>query len=168
MRGRQRKVDSLDNSTPVARRGRKARSLRLEIVRLPKVKEGRAQARFSARVHRRLRAPHPIQDAEGSMMNTVNEERVLAAPMRLVAETRADFRNAAVSLIEQVKHDARSVTLDLAATRELDATGLGTLVAIQSRAKQYRIGVRLVNVTDEVYTLLALTELVQLFVIERA
>lgn len=102
------------------------------------------------------------------MMNTVNEERVLAAPMRLVAETRADFRNAAVSLIEQVKHDARSVTLDLAATRELDATGLGTLVAIQSRAKQYRIGVRLVNVTDEVYTLLALTELVQLFVIERA
>lgn len=102
------------------------------------------------------------------MMNTVNEERVLAAPMRLVAETRADFRNAAVSLIEQVKHDARSITLDLAATRELDATGLGTLVAIQSRAKQYRIGVRLVNVTDEVYTLLALTELVQLFVIERA
>lgn len=102
------------------------------------------------------------------MMNTVNEERVLAAPTRLVAETRADFRNAAVSLIEQVKHDARSITLDLAATRELDATGLGTLVAIQSRAKQYRIGVRLVNVTDEVYTLLALTELVHLFVIERA
>lgn len=102
------------------------------------------------------------------MMNTVNEERVLAAPVRLVAETRAEFRNAAVNVIEQVRHEAKSITLDLAATRELDATGLGTLVAIQSRAKQYRIGVRLVNVTDEVYTLLALTELIPLFVIERA
>ncbi|MGQ0713867.1 MAG: STAS domain-containing protein [Gemmatimonadaceae bacterium] len=99
-------------------------------------------------------------------MNTVNEERVLTAPARLVAETRAEFRNAAVSLIESAGREAKAVTLDLAATREMDATGLGTLVAIQTRAKQFGLTVRLVNVTDEVYSLLVLTELVHLFVIE--
>jgi anti-anti-sigma factor len=101
-------------------------------------------------------------------MNTVNDERVLTAPPRLVAETRAEFRNAAVSMIESIGREARTITLDLAATREMDATGLGTLVAIQSRAKQFGLSVKLANVTEEVLALLALTELLHLFVIERA
>jgi len=101
-------------------------------------------------------------------MNTVNDERVLTAPTRLVAETRAEFRNAAVSMIESMAREARTITLDLAVTREMDATGLGTLVAIQNRAKQFGLSVKLVNVTDEVLTLLALTELLHLFVVESA
>ena len=101
-------------------------------------------------------------------MNTVNDERVLTAPARRVAESRAEFRNAAVSMIESIGREARTITHDLAATREMDATGLGTLVAIQSRAKQFGLNVKLANVTEEVLALLALTELLHLFVIERA
>jgi anti-anti-sigma factor len=105
---------------------------------------------------------------EGTQMNTVNEDRIVAAPERLVAETRAEFRNAAVSLIESVGREARTITLDLSMTRVMDATGLGTLVAIQTRAKQFGLTVRLANVAEEVYALLALTELLHLFAIERA
>jgi anti-anti-sigma factor len=101
-------------------------------------------------------------------MNTINEEKILTAPSRLVAETRAEFRNAAVSLIEATAREAKAIALDLAATREMDATGLGTLVAIQSRAKQLGMTVKLINVTEEVMTLLALTELLHLFVVESA
>lgn len=101
-------------------------------------------------------------------MNTINAEKILTAPSRLVAETRAEFRNAAVSMIESMARQAKAITLDLAATREMDATGLGTLVAIQNRAKQMGMTVRLVNVTEEVLTLLALTELMHLFVVESA
>jgi anti-anti-sigma factor len=101
-------------------------------------------------------------------MNTVNDERIVIAPTRLVAETRAEFRNAAVSMIELIGREARTITLDLAATREMDATGLGTLVAIQNRAKQFGLSVKLANVTEEVLALLALTELLHLFEVERA
>jgi anti-anti-sigma factor len=105
---------------------------------------------------------------EGLDMNTINEERILTAPTRLVAETRAEFRNAAVGMIESAPRQTKSITLDLALTRQMDATGLGTLVAIQSRAKQFGMTVKLVNVTEEVMTLLSLTELLHLFVIESA
>ena len=101
-------------------------------------------------------------------MNTINDEKFLTAPSRLVAETRAEFRNAAVSLIESTAREAKTIVLDLALTREIDATGLGTLVAIQSRAKQVGMSVKLVNVTQEVLTLLALTELLHLFAVESA
>jgi anti-anti-sigma factor len=101
-------------------------------------------------------------------MNTINDEKIVTAPSRLVAETRAEFRNAAVSTIESTAREAKMITLDLAATREMDATGLGTLVAIQSRAKQFGMTVKLVNVTEEVLTLLSLTELLHLFVVESA
>ena len=101
-------------------------------------------------------------------MNTINAERTVTAPSRLVAETRAEFRNMAVSTIESSAREAKVIILDLAATREMDATGLGTLVAIQNRAKQYDMTVRLANVTEEVLTLLALTELLHLFVVESA
>ena len=101
-------------------------------------------------------------------MNTINDERILTAPSRLVAETRAQFRNAAVSMIESISREAKVITLDLAVTREMDATGLGTLVAIQNCAKQFGMTVKLTNVTEEVLALLALTELLHLFVVESA
>jgi anti-anti-sigma factor len=101
-------------------------------------------------------------------MNTINDEKSVTAPSRLVAETRAEFRSAAVSMIESTARETKTITLDLADTREMDATGLGTLVAIQSRAKQFGMTVKLVNVTEEVLTLLALTELLHLFVVESA
>ena len=110
----------------------------------------------------------PDDVGEGSQMKTVNDNRVLIAPERLVAGTRAEFRSAAVKLMESMPRRSGTITLDLGATREIDATGLGTLVAIQNRAKQAGLNVKLANVTEEVHTLLALTELLHLFVIEHA
>jgi anti-anti-sigma factor len=101
-------------------------------------------------------------------MNTINAEKILTAPNRLVAETRAEFRNMAVSTIESNVRETKVIILDLAATQEMDATGLGTLVAIQNRAMQFGMTVKLANVREEVLTLLALTELLHLFVVERA
>jgi anti-anti-sigma factor len=139
-----------------------------EIVRLPKVKEVGLSARFPS-VFIAGCVPQLIDEVSRARdMNTINDEKIVTAPSRLVAETRAEFRNAAVSTIESTAREAKMITLDLAATREMDATGLGTLVAIQSRAKQFGMTVKLVNVTEEVLTLLSLTELLHLFVVESA
>jgi anti-anti-sigma factor len=139
-----------------------------EIVRLPKVKEVGPRSDFPSVFIAGVRAQLSTEVSRAREMNTINDERILTAPSRLVAETRAEFRNAAVSMIESMAREAKVITLDLAITREMDATGLGTLVAIQSRAKQFGMTVKLTNVTEEVLTLLALTELLHLFVVESA
>lgn len=139
-----------------------------EIVRLPKVKEVGPAPDFPS-VFIAGCVPQLIDEVSRAReMNTINDEKILTAPSRLVAETRAEFRNAAVSMIESTAREAKTIILDLAATREMDATGLGTLVAIQSRAKQFGMTVKLVNVAEEVLSLLALTELLHLFVVESA
>jgi anti-anti-sigma factor len=141
----------------------------MEIVRLPKVKGGRARWPGYPSVFIGGCAPQLIDSVSRAReMNTINDEKILTAPERLVAETRAEFRNVAVSAIDTAGREAKWLTLDLAATREMDATGLGTLVAIQNRAKQHGMTVKLVNVTEEVLTLLALTELMHLFFVESA
>jgi anti-anti-sigma factor len=141
----------------------------MEIVRLPKVKEVGVSVPIFLECSSPAACPSSsTMVSRARQMNTINDEKVVIAPARLVAETRAEFRNAAVSMIELIGREARTITLDLAATRQVDATGLGTLVAIQNRAKQFGLSVKLANVTEEVLALLALTELLHLFVIERA
>ena len=141
----------------------------MEIVRLPKVKEvGPPGSGFPSVFIAGCVLQLIDRVSRASEMNTINDERVLTAPTRLVAETRAQFRNAAVSMIESMSREAKVITLDLAVTREMDATGLGTLVAIQNCAKQFGMTVKLTNVTEEVLALLALTELLHLFVVESA
>ena len=140
-----------------------------EIVRLPKVKEvGPPGPVFQACSSAAACPSSSTEVSRAREMNTINDERILAAPSRLVAETRAQFRNAAVSMIESIARETKVITLDLAVTREMDATGLGTLVAIQNCAKQFGMTVKLTNVTEEVLALLALTELLHLFVVESA
>jgi anti-anti-sigma factor len=141
----------------------------MEIVRLPKVKEAGASIPLFREFSSPAARPSPSTEVSRARdMNTVNDERIVTAPPRLVAETRAEFRNAAVRMIESMGREARTITLDLAVTREMDATGLGTLVAIQTRAKEFGVSVKLVNVTEEVLALLSLTELTHLFVVESA
>jgi anti-anti-sigma factor len=141
----------------------------MEIVRLPKVKEAGASIPLFRECSSPAARPSPSTEVSRARdMNAVNEQRIVTAPARLVAETRGEFRNEAVRMIESMGRETRTITLDLAVTREMDATGLGTLVAIQTRAKQFGVRVKLVNVQEEVLTLLALTELMHLFVVESA
>src|ERR671939_1394130 len=96
---------SPDKSTPVARRGRKARSLYMEIVRLPKVSTRRERAVPMTTSLDRQTRPHLrlIRQEEPQMAMSMSthdspapmparEPNVLYAPERLVAESRTEFR----------------------------------------------------------------------------
>jgi anti-anti-sigma factor len=89
---------------------------------------------------------------------------VAHAPALLVEDTRAEFRETVVELIERASAArAAEVTIDLARTEEIDASGLGLLVLAQRRARDHRMTVRLVNVRPAVRRLMELTRLDFLF-----
>lgn len=92
---------------------------------------------------------------------------VLAAPERLVTETRLAFRRAALEHVERAARDAVArIYVDLAATRDIDASGLGVLVLLQKRARERMIATRLLNAGPAVRQMLVLTKLDYLFEIE--
>ena len=57
---------------------------------------------------------------------------ILAAPERLVTDTRLEFRRVALEHVERAAHVATPrIFVDLSATRDIDASGLGVLVLLQ-------------------------------------
>ncbi len=92
---------------------------------------------------------------------------ILRAPAKLVAETRLDFRRAALSHLERVlERSLTRVIVDLDATNEIDASGLGVLVLLQKRAREKMIATRLMNAPLSVRRMLTLTKLDYLFELE--
>lgn len=90
----------------------------------------------------------------------------LAAPTHLVADTRAEFRAAALEHLEHASRiGAHTLVIDLAATTEIDASGLGILVLLQKRARERGMGTSLEHPSDELRRMLALTRLDYLFAI---
>ena len=91
----------------------------------------------------------------------------LEAPTRLIADTRAEFRRAALACLDAVlsAHRAR-VVVDLSHTSEIDASGLGVLVLLQKRAREARVTTSLRHAPPSVRQILALTRLDYLFDIE--
>lgn len=88
----------------------------------------------------------------------------LTAPERLVADTRAAFRQAALAFIDQsARDDWPSVDIDLGPTLEIDASGLGILVLVERRARAHGLSTRLLRAREPVRRLLALTKLDDLF-----
>jgi anti-anti-sigma factor len=93
--------------------------------------------------------------------------QVLAAPDRLVTETRLEFRRAALEHVERAAQEsATRIYVDLGATREIDASGLGVLVLLQKRARERMIATRLLNAGQAVRQMLLLTKLDYLFEVE--
>jgi anti-anti-sigma factor len=89
---------------------------------------------------------------------------IAQAPPQLVEDTRAGFREVVVELITRAAAArADEITIDLAATEEVDASGLGLLVLAQRRARDHKMTVRLVNVRSSVRQLMELTRLDFLF-----
>jgi len=89
---------------------------------------------------------------------------VLEAPERLVTDTRLAFRRAALEHIERaVEESAVRIFVDLGATKEIDASGLGVLVLLQKRARERMIATRLLNAGPSVRQMLMLTKLDYLF-----
>jgi anti-anti-sigma factor len=92
---------------------------------------------------------------------------VLNAPSRMVADTRLDFRRAALEHLERaIQRSATRVAVDLSHTVEIDASGLGVLVLLQKRARERMIAIRLINAPSSVKQMLELTKLDYLFELE--
>lgn len=93
-----------------------------------------------------------------------SSSEVLAAPSKLVSETRADFRKMALDYLGRVSASGESAAVvNLSGTTDVDASGLGILVLIQKRAKEAGLTLRLSEVPSNVKYLLVLTKLDHLF-----
>jgi anti-anti-sigma regulatory factor len=89
---------------------------------------------------------------------------MLAAPERLVTETRTEFRAALLQQIEDPHIDgAGTLCIDFGRTVEIDASGLGVLVVAQRSAKALDRSLCLVDAGMPVRALLARTRLDLLF-----
>ena len=88
----------------------------------------------------------------------------LVPPSRLVADTRAEFRRSALDHVSQAaaRGEAR-ISVDLAGTTEIDASGLGILLFVNTRAREHGLSTHLVNVPQSVRALLELTKLSHIF-----
>ena len=95
------------------------------------------------------------------MSNTID---ALIPPSRLVADTRAEFRRSALEHVAQAaaRGDSR-ITVDLSATVEIDASGLGILLFVNTRAREHGLTTHLVSVPQSVRALLDLTKLSHIF-----
>ena len=88
----------------------------------------------------------------------------LIPPTRLVAETRSEFRKIALDYVAlAVARGESRITVDLSGTSEIDASGLGILLFVNSRAADQGMATHLVRVPKDVMALLDLTKLTQIF-----
>lgn len=98
-------------------------------------------------------------------MNSAKSD-ILVAPPRIIAANRDQFRKASLAfLTDAASRGSAVVTLDLHATEDLDASGLGLLVNMQKRADELDMTLQLVRVPKQIRHLLIMTRLEHLFVI---
>lgn len=90
----------------------------------------------------------------------------LAAPEHLGLQSRTDFRQQAVALLERLPETTGRLVIDLAATRQVDSAGLGALMLIQRKAAERKQLVVLRSANEELRFLLVLTRLDDLFEID--
>jgi anti-anti-sigma factor len=97
------------------------------------------------------------------MGTTPQSTENLAAPEHLGLQSRTDFRQQAVSLLDRLPEGSGRLVVDLSATRQVDSAGLGALMLIQRRAAERGQIVILRNANEELRFLLVLTRLDDLF-----
>jgi len=100
------------------------------------------------------------------MVPNTQTVRQLNAPASLGLDTRASFRQAAVSALEEMPEGESRLVIDLSATRHVDSAGLGALMLVQRRAGERRQHVTLRSASEELRFLLMLTKLEELFELE--
>jgi anti-anti-sigma factor len=97
---------------------------------------------------------------------STNSERILEAPENLGLESRGEFRQRAVALLEEMPEGVGRLVVDLSGTDRVDSAGLGALMLVQRRAAERRQLITLRNASEEVRFLLVLTKLLDLFQVE--
>lgn len=99
-------------------------------------------------------------------MEIAQMNETLMAPEHLGLQSRTDFRQQAVVLLERMSEDTGRLVIDLTATRQVDSAGLGALMLIQRKAAERRQVVVLRGANEELRFLLVLTKLEDLFTLE--
>jgi len=100
------------------------------------------------------------------MSVTETNARVARAPEVLGLDTRGEFRDSAVELLEQLPEREGVLIIDFAGTRRIDSAGLGALMLVQRKAAERLQRILLRNLRDEFRFLLVVTKLDDLFEIE--
>jgi anti-anti-sigma factor len=100
------------------------------------------------------------------MSVTEDSARSITAPQELGLETRASFREAAIRELDELSQGG-TLTVDLSATTRVDSAGLSALMLIQRRAADRGQRVVLQRPSEEFRYMLALTELSDLFELEK-
>ncbi len=100
------------------------------------------------------------------MSTTQDVDRQFAAPETLGLDTRSEFRQAAVTLLDELPEGTGRLLVNLVGTRRIDSAGLGALMLVQRRAAERRQRVVLRNANDEIRYLLVLTKLDDLFLFD--
>lgn len=103
---------------------------------------------------------------EVDVLVTENMETVIIAPARLIAENRVAFRADALDAVDRAAAASGSVVVDLAATTEIDSSGLGLLVLIQKRSREKGLKTVLRGTGKEVRSMLVVTKLEMLFTMQ--
>ena len=111
---------------------------------------------------------HVFRAWEDTVFTTQTTSLELAAPQHLGLDSRTEFRQSAVQLLEQLPERTGRLIIDLSGTRQVDSAGLGALMLVQRRASERRQVVVLRNANDELRFLLVLTKLDDLFQLEAA
>lgn len=138
-----------DSSVPKVEQGKR---IRAETLQEP-------TAVMAGRVSRHRRAEEPV-------METALMQETLIAPEHLGLQSRTDFRQQAVSILERLPEESGRLVIDLSTTRQVDSAGLGALMLVQRKAAERRQTVVLREANEELRFLLVLTKLEDLFVIE--
>jgi ABC-type transporter Mla MlaB component len=99
--------------------------------------------------------------------NVPDASKVIVAPSHLGMDTRAEFRRAAVELLDSFPEGSGRLVVDVSLTRLVDSAGLGTLIMVQQHATARKLAVRLRGVSEELRMLLALTKLEEMFEVEQ-
>lgn len=96
--------------------------------------------------------------------DVTTDQLTVAAPTSLTAQTRVEFKSAALECIEHAPDSTGGAfTIDMSATHAIDACGLGLLVMVTKRARERGLVTRLVRASDDVRSLLQTTRLEPLF-----
>jgi anti-sigma B factor antagonist len=99
-------------------------------------------------------------------MTATTTQRLLVAPATLGLDSRKEFRERAIALLEELPTGLGRLVVDLSGTTGVDSAGLGVLMLVQRRASERRQTVVLRGASDEIRFLLALTKLADLFEME--
>ena len=70
---------------------------------------------------------------------------VMIAPEHITAENRLAVRRLALEYLERSSQARTPFVIDLRSTKDIDASGLGILVLLQKRAREYGLVTRLVG-----------------------